>query len=197
MGEDCTLKKNMKSYAIYCRVSTHDQTNENQRLRLDAYAKSSNWSYDLYEEVESSRSTRPVKQALLAKLRAGIYKGVLVYKLDRWARSSTELLLEITELYNRGVNFISVTDHIDLSTASGKLQFQILSAFAEFERELIRERTMEGLARAKKQGKRLGRPPGSKDLEPRKTSGYILRHANARKKEDEVIGVNKPIEEYI
>jgi putative DNA-invertase from lambdoid prophage Rac len=162
--------------AIYARVSTGDQTTENQVLRLKEYADRQGWSYEVLEEVESSRKTRPIKSALLQRLRRKEFDGVLIWKLDRWARSSYELLNEISELHQKDVKFISLSDNIDLSTATGKLQFQILSAFAEFERNLIRERTLEGLNRAKSQGKSLGRPKGSKDKKDRKKSGYYLRH---------------------
>ena len=65
--------------ALYLRVSTENQTTENQRIRLEEYAKSNNWEYDLFDEVESTRKTRPVKQALLTKLRANEYDAVVVY----------------------------------------------------------------------------------------------------------------------
>ena len=183
--------------AIYARVSTAEQTNENQKLRLVQYAQSKGWEYDLYEEVMSSRKTRPVKQELLAKLRSGDYVALVVYKLDRWARSSTELILETKELLDKGIPFVSVSDNLDFSTATGKLHFQILSAFAEFERELIRERTKEGLHRARNQGKQIGRPKGSKDGKKRRTSGYIIREAGKRKKADEQNGSVKPLADYV
>jgi DNA invertase Pin-like site-specific DNA recombinase len=166
------MLKIMKRIAIYTRVSTADQTTENQKLRLAEFAKSKGWLCDVYEEVMSTRKTRPVKQSVLSKLRNGEYDGVLVYKLDRWAR--TELILEITELNKKGVEFFSYSENLDFSSAAGKLQFQILSAFCEFERSLISERTREGLYRAK-QTKVLGRPKGSKDKTERKNDGYLIR----------------------
>ncbi len=187
----------MKNIALYVRVSTSDQTNENQRLRLVDYAEKNGFEYDLFEEVESTRKTRPVKQALLAKLRKNQYESVVVYKLDRWARSSTELILDTKELIDKGIGFISISDNLDFGTAAGKLHFQILSAFAEFERELIRERTLEGLRRAKLQGKQAGRPKGSKDTRKRRKSGYILREARKRQLVEIKSGINKNIEEYI
>lgn len=75
----------------------------------------------------------------------------------------------------KNIGFYSLTENLDFSTATGKLMFNLLSAFAEFERDLIRERTLDGLARAKKQGKQLGRPKGSKDRKDRKKGGYYLR----------------------
>jgi DNA invertase Pin-like site-specific DNA recombinase len=189
----------MKDVALYCRVSMTDgsQTTENQKIRLIEYAEKNNYSYDLYEETESTRKTRPVKQALLGKLRAGAYNSVIIFKLDRWARSSMELILDTKELIDKGIGFISVSDNLDFSTASGKLHFQILSAFAEFERELIRERTMEGLRRAKLQGKQSGRPKGSKDTKKRKKSGYILREAKKRQRLEMDSGTHKSIESYL
>jgi len=189
----------MKKLALYCRVSLSNgsQTNENQKIRLIDYAKSKGVEYDIYEETESTRKTRPVKQALLAKLRNHEYDAIVVFRLDRWARSSMELILDTKELLDKGVGFISVSDNLDFSTAAGKLHFQILSAFAEFERELIRERTLEGLRRAKLQGKQSGRPEGSKDTKKRKKSGYILREAKKRQKFDTDAGITKGISEYI
>jgi len=183
--------------ALYIRVSTGKQTTENQRISLVEHAERNNWEYDVFDEVESTRKTRPVKQALLAKLRANEYDAVVVYKLDRWARSSTELILDTKELIDKGIGFISISDNLDFTTASGKLHFQILSAFAEFERSLISERTKEGLKRAKSQGKQLGRPKGSKDKNKRRKSGYILREANKRKLQDENSGVFKSVEAYL
>ena len=183
--------------AIYCRVSTTEQNNVNQELRLIEYCKQNNWNYDVFKEVESTRKTRPVKQALISMLRNKVYDAIVVYKLDRYARSSAELILEIKELLDKGVAFISISDNLDFSTAAGKLHFQILSAFAEFERELIRERTIEGLKRTKMQGTILGRPKGAKDSKPRPKSGYILREASKRKNKDTKKGIHKEIKNYI
>ena len=172
----------MNHIALYVRVSTSEQTVENQRIRLIEYAEKSDLTYDIYEETESTRKTRPVKQLLLTKLRNHEYDAVVIYKLDRWARSSTELILDTKELIDKGIGFISVSDSLDFTTAAGKLHFQILSAFAEFERELIRERTIQGIQRVKAQGyKFVGRPKGSKDLRKRKNAGYIAREENKRK----------------
>jgi len=183
--------------ALYCRVSTSKQTTENQKVRLLQFGIDNNLKYDLFEEIESTRKTRPVKQELLHKLRQGEYKEVIIYKLDRWARSSRELILEIQELIDKGVRFVSISDNIDFSTSAGRLHFQILAAFAEFERSLISERTKEGLARTKMQGTTLGRPIGSKDSKRRPKSGYILREANKKKLADSVNGNFNPIASYL
>ena len=171
----------MNHLALYLRVSTSEQTVENQRRKLVEYAEKNLYTYDIYEEVESSRKTRPIKQALLQKLRKKEYDAVALYKLDRWARSSTELILDTKELLDKGVGFISISDNLDFSTAAGKLHFHILSAFAEFERELIRERTVTALQRKKAEGYVFqGRPKGAKDLKKRKTDGYYEREARKR-----------------
>ena len=172
--------------ALYCRVSTNRQTNDNQKLRLIEYAEANKFEFDLFEEVESTRKTRPIKQELLTKLRGGDYSALVVFKLDRYARSSRELILEIQELTNKGIGFISISDNLDFSSSTGRLHFHILAAFAEFERSLISERTKEGIARTRAQGTILGRPKGSKDSKPRPKGGYFLRELNKRKKQNSI-----------
>jgi putative DNA-invertase from lambdoid prophage Rac len=162
--------------AIYCRVSTEEQTTENQRIRLEEYAQRMGYTYEIIEEQETTRKTRPKKNELLQRLRHKEFDAYMVYKLDRWARSMYELTSEVKELFEKGIMFISYSENIDLSSATGRLQFHILCAFAEFERALIRERTLEGLNRAKAQGKTLGRPKGSKDKKRRKKGGYYMRY---------------------
>jgi len=187
----------MGKIAIYTRVSTTEQTTLNQKLRLEEYAKNQKWDFELFEEVESSRKTRPIKAELLHRLRNKEFESVLVFKLDRWARSSSELILEVNELIKKGIGFISYSENLDFTTASGKLHFNILSAFADFERELIRERTIEGLNRAKQQGKSLGRPKGSKDKKKRRKSGYLLRAAREKQQTDKAKGINKGLDSYL
>jgi len=154
--------------AIYARVSTQDQTVENQLIPLKQFADRMGWEYDIHEEQESSRKTRPVKAALYLRLLQRQYDGLLIYKFDRWARSTTELVSEVQTLIERGVAVHSYSDGVDLNTAMGKAMLTIISAFAQLERDIIRERTIAGLARAKAQGKKLGRPKGSKDKKYRK-----------------------------
>lgn len=172
--------KNIKDVVIYCRVSTKEQTTENQKRILAEYAERRGWKYKIVEEVGSTRGTRPRKQALLQALRKKMYDAVIVYKLDRWARSLSELIGNVQELTDKGVAFISYTDNIDMSTASGKLLVGILASLAEFERDLISERVRAGLARKKAEGIKLGRPKGSKDKKYRRKSGYHLRWAGKK-----------------
>jgi DNA invertase Pin-like site-specific DNA recombinase len=146
--------------AIYVRVSKRDMNPDNQRLQLEEYANRQGWEFRVFEERESTRKTRPIKQELLTRLRKMEYDGVLVWKLDRWARSLQELIMDVTELMNRKITFTVLTEPIDTSSPSGMLTMQILGAIAQFERSMIRERTMAGLERARAQGKTLGRPKG-------------------------------------
>lgn len=130
----------------------------NQRLRLEEYAKMKGWDFEVFEETESTRKTRPIKENILKLIREGKFDGVLIYKLDRWARSLQELIMNVTEITERKKQFIVLTQPFDTTSSSGMLMMQILGAFAEFEREIIRERTMAGLDRARAKGIKLGRP---------------------------------------
>lgn len=123
-----------------------------------------------------------MKYDLYNRLLKGEYDAVCVWKIDRWARSTQELSREVTTLYDRGVKFISLTDNIDLFSASGTLQFNIISAFAQFERDIISERTKEGLKHAKNVGKR------GRDKRPRRKSGYYLRWGSKKRPPMKSIG---------
>ena len=145
-------------FAIYCRVSREDLNLENQRNKLIEYCELKKHDYEVFEESVSTLKSRPVKEKILQLIREGKFEGVLIYKLDRWARSLQELIMNITEITNRGKQFIVLTQPFDTTNPAGMLMMQILGAFAEFEREMIRERTMAGLDRARKKGTKLGRP---------------------------------------
>jgi DNA invertase Pin-like site-specific DNA recombinase len=153
-------------WIIYSRVSTVEQTTENQSPLCENYLKCRGITdWETRTETESTRKTRPVKEQIIRDARKGKVKGVVVYKLDRWARSSQELMRDLDEFMSTGIVFISVSDlgEINTNSPSGRLMVQILGAFAEFERDLIRCRTIEGLKRTKAKGTVLGRKPGSKD----------------------------------
>jgi DNA invertase Pin-like site-specific DNA recombinase len=156
--------------ALYARVSTDEQDVKMQQVALVKKAHSEGWEYEYFEEQESTRKTRPVKYGLYQRLLKGDFNAVCVWKLDRWARSTQEASTEIEILYKHKIPFISITENIDLSTASGMLQFNIISAFAQFERDIISERTKEGLKHAENVGKR------GKDKSQRKKGGYYLRY---------------------
>jgi len=156
--------------ALYARVSKRlEQNPENQIIELKKWAKASQHQIEgIYIDETSSRDTRPQKEKILKKLRLGTIDGVAFYALDRWGRNMSELVLELEEFARTNKSLISLKEGIDLSTAAGRLMANVLAAMANFERDRIRERTMLGLARAKAQGKKLGRPKGSKDKKPRR-----------------------------
>lgn len=154
--------------AIYCRVSTQDQELDNQLIPLKKYAEREEWDYEVFVEKQSTRKTRPVQYDLYKRLLRKEFDGLLIYKFDRWARTTKELIEHIENLVNKGIKIYSHSEAIDLNSSMGQAMLTIMSAFAQLERDLIRERTMAGLERAKAWGKTLGRPKGSKDQKKRK-----------------------------
>lgn len=155
--------------ALYCRVSREDLHNANQLQILELRCKKEGWEFVAFQEEESSRKTRPIKQAMLQRLRAGEFDVLLFTRLDRFARSMAELVMDVEQLVDSGVRVLVVQQGLDFSKGEGfnsisRLQLQIFGAFAEFERELIRERTLEGLARARSEGRIGGRPRKKKPL---------------------------------
>ena len=164
------MEKLIKKFAIYARVSRTDQILENQIRPLKEYAERMGWDYEVFTEKESTRKSRPVQWALYNRLLKKEFDGLLFYKLDRWARSLKELVTHMEALHEKGVILVSFMENIDLGTSSGKLMMQIMGSFAEFERSIIRERTMAGLDRARAQGKTLGRPR----IKRRRKSGGVL-----------------------
>jgi len=154
-------------FAIYVRVSTQEQNLENQINPLVKYAESMGYEYEIFQEKESTRKSRPIQWDLYNRLLRKEYEGLLIYKFDRWARSTKELIEHIDKLMEKGIKIYSYSENIDLSSSMGRAMLTIMSAFAQLERDLIRERTLAGLARARAQGKKLGRPkgkPSSKDV---------------------------------
>jgi len=157
--------------AIYCRVSTADQDADKQEFICKEYCQRNKHEIiKVYKDVISGTiSSRPAFNQLLEDMRTYKFQGIVVVKLDRIGRSLPHLLSLFEEFNRRGINFIAVTQNIDTTTATGKLQFHMIGAFAEFERNLISERTKEGLKQAKNVGKR------GKDKNPRRTNGYKER----------------------
>lgn len=144
--------------AIYCRVSRTDQVLENQILPLENYCKKMDYEYEIFVEKESTKKSRPVQWDLYNRLLRKEFDGLIIYKFDRWARSTKELIEHMESLVEKKVMVYSLSENIDLSTSMGKAMLTIISAFAQLERDIIRERTMAGLDRARAQGKTLGRP---------------------------------------
>jgi len=144
---------------VYARVSTDDQqTLAMQNRAMREYAARRGWTIALQvREVNSGAARREARERLLEAARREI-DVVLVWRLDRWGRSVTDLLATLQELEHLGVGFVSLTEALDLTTPAGRAMAGLLAIFAEFEREILRERTRAGLAHARQSGKRLGRP---------------------------------------
>ena len=145
---------------LYARVSTTDQqTLAMQNRAMREYAARRGWMIALQvREVGSGAAKREARERLLEAARRREIDIVLVWRLDRWGRSVTDLLATLQELEHLGVGFVSLTEALDLTTPAGRAMAGLLAIFAEFEREILRERTRAGLAHARHNGKRLGRP---------------------------------------
>lgn len=146
--------------AIYVRVSTSDQSNSMQKREIAAYLKNKGITgFDTYEDTMTGITfNRPALKELLKACNAGQVETLVVYKLDRLGRSLSQLIEVLEELKNNKVTFISVKDNIDLSTPVGVLLMHLMGAFAQFERDIIVERTKSGMANAKAKGVSIGRP---------------------------------------
>jgi putative DNA-invertase from lambdoid prophage Rac len=157
--------------ALYARVSTDEQELDNQIKQLYTYCERQGLTIiNVYTDVISGvKDSRPGFNKLLEDMRQYKFDQIIVTKLDRIGRSLQHLLSLFDEFNNKGIGFVSVTQNIDTSTSAGKLQMQILAAFAEFERNLISERTKEALKGNKKVGKR------GKDKNPRKKRGVLKK----------------------
>src|SRR5438128_987134 len=142
------------------RVSTNDQqTLPMQSRAMREYAARRGWTIALQvREVGSGAAKREAREKMLEAARRREIDLVLVWRLDRWGRSVTDLLATLQELAHLGVGFVSLTEALDLTTPAGRAMAGLLAIFAEFEREILRERTRAGLAHARQKGKRLGRP---------------------------------------
>lgn len=171
----------MKRAAIYARVSTRAQQPRTQLRELKAYAKRRGFAvgYELVDIESGAKADRPKLTQLLDLARKRQVDVVLVWKFDRFARSTKQLITALEEFRELGVDFISYTENIDTSTPAGKALFTMVSAFAEFERDLIRQRVRAGLDRARAEGTRLGRPTitpeAIKKLRTMRCSGLSIR----------------------
>jgi DNA invertase Pin-like site-specific DNA recombinase len=145
---------------LYARVSTNDQQTLPMQTRvLREYVARRGWTLAMQiREVGSGAIERQDREQLMEAARRREIDVVLVWRLDRWGRSVTDLLATLQELEHLGVGFISLTEALDLTTPAGRAMAGLLAIFAEFEREILRERTRAGLAHARQNGKRLGRP---------------------------------------
>ena len=150
----------MLRVGLYARVSTIDQQTLPMQLRaMREYAARRGWAVAVQvREVNSGATRREAREKILEAVRRREIDLVLVWRLDRWGRSVTDLLATIQELEHLGVGFVSLTEALDLTTPAGRAMAGLLAIFAEFEREIVCERTRAGRAHARENGKRLGRP---------------------------------------
>lgn len=170
--------------ALYARVSKAlEQNPENQFQPLlswlaasgNTQIKDNSHFLGIFVDEISSRDTRPKKEEVLKLMRTGVCDGVCFVALDRWGRTMSELVLELEEFSRTGKSLISLKEGLDLSTAAGRLMANVLAAMANFERDRNKERTMAGLARAKAQGKTLGRPRKSPPVKPQEITQEIKK----------------------
>lgn len=156
-----------KQVAVYVRVSTsglkgnHQQDVGMQLLDIRKFLEVKGIKdFEIYEDKghTGTKRDRPALKKLLTDCRQGKVKMVVVYKLDRLFRSLRDLMETMAEFNTLGVEFASTKDAIDMTSASGRLLFQVLGAFAEFEAAIIKERVLSGIANAKSKGVKLGRP---------------------------------------
>jgi len=145
---------------LYARVSTHDQqTLGLQSEAMSAYIKNRGWLIaKSVEDVGSGAKEQPGRESLLMAARRREIDAIVVWRLDRWGRSVADLMSTLRELLDLGLGFISLAEALDLSTPSGRAMAGMLAIFAEFEREILRERVRAGIAQARKEGRPHGRP---------------------------------------
>ena len=166
---------------IYARVSTSDQTTENQTLELQRVAKRNGWTVEAVfeEQISGAKKTRPALQRLLQGVVRKEFDVVMVWDVSRLGRSLRHLVELLEEFHTKGVNLYFHQQGIDTTTPSGKMMFQMCGVFAEFERSILQERVKAGLARARAQGKQLGRAPippvTLKKIKALRASGLSLR----------------------
>ena len=159
-GQGARADPDAPRVGLYARVSTHDQqTLPMQTGAMREYAGRRGWHVELVvEDVGSGASERPKREGFLAAARRREIDVILVWRLDRWGRSLVDLVNTLRELPATGVGFASLTEALDLTTPAGRTLAGMLAVFAEFERDILRDRVRAGIA-----GKHLGRPPAVRD----------------------------------
>jgi len=150
--------------ALYARVSTTDQSTDSQLLDLRRFTQERNWH--VFREycdngISGTKDSRPALNELMNDAKKRRFGVVLVWRFDRFARSTKHLILALEEFRNLGIDFVSYQENIDTSSPLGSAIFTIISAVAQLERDIIAERVKAGLRRAVAAGKRLGRPNGT------------------------------------
>jgi len=167
--------------AIYARVSTCEQNTESQLLDLRRYTRERGWQ--LYREytdngISGTKDSRPALKELMNDAKKRRFDAVLVWRFDRFARSTKHLISALEEFRNLGIDFVSYQENIDTSSPLGSAIFTIISAVAQLERDIIAERVKAGLRRAKENGKKLGCPRVEVDpaqIQKMRSRGLSLR----------------------
>ncbi len=172
-------QESTKRVALYVRVSTGEQTTDNQRLELERVARHSRWQMvEVYEDAGISgangREKRPAFDQMLKAAARREFDLVAAWSVDRLGRSLQHLVAFLSAIHALKVDLYLHQQGIDTTTPAGKAMFQMMGVFAEFERAMIQERINAGLARAREQGTRLGRPPGASKKRQAKR-GYVLK----------------------
>ncbi len=177
--------------AVYARVSTSDQSTDSQLLDLRRYVRERGWT--LFNEfcdngISGTTDSRPALNELMNDAKKRRFDAVLVWRFDRFARSTKHLILALEEFRNLGIDFISYQENIDTSSPLGSAIFTIISAVAQLERDIIAERVKAGLRRARENGKVIGRPKALFSVE----EAYKLRLKGLSLREiGEKIGVSR------
>ncbi len=150
-----------KQVALYLRVSTNAQSTDAQLAELKQLVDQRGWKYQVFSDKGQSgaKESRPAFDEMMRQVRRGRFSAICIWALDRLARSLRQLLDISLELQRLNVDLVAVKQDLDTSTPSGRLVFGVLSTVAEFERDLLRERVRSGIAQARREGKRIGRPP--------------------------------------
>lgn len=150
----------MKRVAVYVRISTAEQNADLQHHELPEYCARRGWKViEVYEDrMSGGKDRRPGLDRLMADARRRKFDVVVVWRFDRFARSTSHLLRALEEFSALGIDFVSVTEAIDTSTPAGKMVFTVLGAVAELERSIIRERVIAGQNAARRRGVKFGRP---------------------------------------
>jgi putative DNA-invertase from lambdoid prophage Rac len=148
---------------LYARVSTHDQqTLPMQLAAMRDYARKRGWEIALeVQDIGSGAALRQKREELLAAAKMRTIDLIVVWRLDRWGRSLVDLVNTLQELSSLKVGFVSLSEALDLTTPSGRALAGMLAVFAEFERDILRDRVKAGIAQARKEGRPHGRPPSA------------------------------------
>ena len=180
-----------KRVGIYCRVSTKDQTSENQLLDLRKYCEARGWvivAECVDNGISGAKDDRPQLRAVMELAKKRKIDALLVWRYDRLARSLSHLVRTLEELRSLGINFASYQESIDTATPQGRLVFGVMASLAEFERSLIADRVICGLRRAKAKGKHIGRPKAEFDAAKAK---LLAQEGHSRSDIGRMLGVSR------